>query len=172
MTAYLVSGLPQSTSAGVTTSTYQLAVRAGTLPVRIIKIEPQTGAIFSPTGAMLFQLTRRSGVSMSGGAGAITPIPLREGAQAASATCRYGTVDVDGTPPYPTTPITFTAGTAVSLREQSGGGADYQFPVDYIMSPGSAFVVQSAAFTAPATASACFLSIVIYFEEIPLSRSF
>jgi len=169
---------------------YQLALTAGSLYVRIVKIERTQGSLglngstgFSPYP---YALTRYTGLSVSGGAGAVTPIALREGGPPASSTARYGTAGYTATynsggsyysGTVTSTPLTLTGGTASILRNEPSV-ADYAFPNQVIMAPGSTFLVSGIALPGSwsdqspnysLTGYYGFTTLAIFFEELRLT---
>lgn len=195
MTLYVAAGPPSTeveTGAGPYTytydDTYQLSVTAGSTYVRIVKVE----RIFFSLGNTLplntpYAITQYIGTTVSGGNGSVTPSPLRSFGPAASATSRYArahgvySTNSNGYV-FTSTPLSLSGGTNKVVRSENPIGtlpvqADYQFPADYIMGPGSTFVVSGLAVNGTSSASVygigyyAFRQISIFFEELHLARS-
>lgn len=137
MTAYVAT----ATNAGGAFS--QMGVKCGTTyQMRIAKIE-----IASST-AGTWVISKYTGISFSGGT-AITPLAMREGAPATTATSKQGAT---------------VSGTQALLTSQSiaaTSSASYQFPFDMIISPGNGLWINGVNF----------VSVSVYFEDLRLAWS-
>lgn len=171
MTAYVSIGPPQA--AGFT-FTYQLSVSAATLPMRIIKAEVAMVISGGTATSAACQFSSYIGGTITGGAGAITPSPLRQAAPASFASSRYGTVS-DPVSTVTASSLSFSGGTSVSYGTSLraiGSESEFQFPADYVINPGTAFVAQGSVTTGSSGVYVAFSVCRIYFEELRLSRSF
>lgn len=128
-----------------TVGTLNLGVRAGSFPIRLMRVE-----IVSAGGSgVTYTVTRYSASTLSAGS-SITPFPLRSDAPASSATSRSG---------LPT-------GTATVLKTSTVGAGfielTYEPPGSLIVPPGSAIGVNNAFG----------YMILIYYDEIRLQGGF
>jgi hypothetical protein len=141
-------------------------IKVSSIEYSMLNTVQTTASQYAPSAWGYPEVYRNNGGSASGGT-AITPSPLRHSAAAASATSRVGTgTTVSGTPVFLTaTPnfgnITFPL------------SANYAFPYDVTVAPGSSFLFSivtrvndggSGGATITAT-----VRIAMYFEELRLS---
>ncbi len=141
-----------------------LGVLAGTYPVRISKIEFWGSRVVGgTTGTQIVyaSVTHCAGASFSGGT-SITPLPMRGGAPPSTATVKYGYSSVSGTKSFLTIISTGSPGPSGSPST-----ANYTFPFDYILAPGSAIDVNGGG-TLDNTYN---WAINIFYEELRLAWS-
>lgn len=149
MTAY-------SASLHVTTSPFNTSLALlcpGPYSTRIVRVE-----LFA--GYVLFDLYHHSGASISGGS-TIIPLPMRAGGPDSTQVVKSGAT-VSGT----TTLLTRTVGGSVSGSAAVFGSTQYEFPISYILAPGSAFRV---AFATVNDSTSAFVKV--YYEELRLDYS-
>lgn len=139
-----------------------LGVLAGTYPVRIAQIEfygVYAAGGTSPATSVATSVYNCTGASFSGGT-TITPVPMRGGAPASTATAKYSYSSMSGTKSFLTI---ITAGGAGSATTST-----YTFPFDYIIPPGNAIDV-----SAQGTLSSQYAwAVAVYYEELRLAWSF
>lgn len=158
MTAYTATFTNwPAVSAGIS-----LGVIAGTYPCRIARIEITCGF-----GAF-YEVLNYSGAAFSGGT-TVTPLPLRGGAPATTATAKSsmtmtGTATLITAPHVGTTQVSGTTTTGVPET------LAYDFPFDYIIPTGSGIYVTNLPFNS--STSPTINSLAIYYEELRLSWSF
>lgn len=126
MTTYVAGGQRSATNGDV-------GVKAGTYPIRIATIAAPT----SGAGGYFIYLV--SSITLSGGT-SVTPVPLRAGAPASTATCQVGAATVSGS----------------SLSLDVATSAAWTPAFDLIVAPGAGIKV-----TVGASAY-----VIFYFEEI------
>jgi hypothetical protein len=114
------------------------------------------------------QLWRYTGGSASGGT-ALTPVALRQGSAAASATSRFGSgTSVSGTGAYFANMPPLGVGNFGNISDPPL--ATYTFPADFTVAPGSVLSFQTGTFGAggDGTIGGVF-RIFVYFEELRLT---
>lgn len=154
MTSYLVRFDQSGSFVGAT------AITVGAYPIRISQVNMWCRA----GGGQAYYAHRYEGGTASGGS-AVNVVALRQGAPAASATARVGTVTLTGTARFLggayVAPGSITSGTVTSFP---GSTAQITFPLTTIVAPGSVFTVEGG-FTNS-------LGCEIYFEELRLAGSY
>ncbi|HEX4395435.1 MAG TPA: hypothetical protein VH084_28475 [Mycobacterium sp.] len=162
MTAYVVRH-DQSASPSI-------SILAVTWPIRLASI---TFWSYLTTIAELANVFRYDSGVASGGA--VAPvIPMRQGAPAATATARIGTLTLTGTfhyinstaiSPGQTESVITVGTTLINVHTYGGSTAQIQFPLTTVISPGSSLVVNCSIF---GSRTGC----EIYFEELRLQGSY
>lgn len=155
MTAYMAGyGI------GVDNLHYAIAVgiRAVSYPLRVQRIEA------SPSSASEYLNVYRyaSATSLTGGV-SITPVPMREGSDPATAAARAGTCTTSGA----TVSTISMSGTPSYLTNNAGVSGSYEFPFELIVKPGSGlFVVSQTTAGAVQGAGSVYGFITVFFEEV------
>lgn len=159
MTAYS-SGFYWVQTGTAATSYVNMLVTAGTYPCRIRQIE-----YFGGSNSQ-FQIINYVSPSYTGGT-AITPLPMRGGAPASTATAK---VNVRSIPTGTASPLNVqVVGAPGAAGTTVPGSTNYSFPFDYILPPGSAVFAQVLPGLVTNFWNYC---INIYYEELRLSFSF
>lgn len=172
MTAYLSSGTVNfSAAAGVNTATIRYTLSPGSFEIRILSIEYGLQSVgTSGTNYLAVSrplLNRYSAGSASGGS-AITPVALRQGSAAASASSRFGTgVSVSGTSVYIVNLPPISVSNYFSVSDPAA--VTYQFPVDLTVAPGSVFSIEGLVGAGGDGTISGFVRMNIYFEELRLT---
>jgi hypothetical protein len=157
--------------------TLPVVVNAGT-PAYVIGIKPNTYemrftqlvAANIGTNYIEIDFYRQTGSTLSGGS-AVTPTPLRDGAQPCSATARYGaSLTVSGTALPLFLVYENSASGSVSyyggLESESAGAVTGSSPLPITVAPGGVFYVTfSSAYT-------LYTYVTIFFEELRLQGSY
>lgn len=174
MTAYSTSATVAFSGPGLsTTPQIWCTVAPGSFETKIILIEYgmfSIGDDYTGGNAIVGWTPRfyrySGGVASSGTS--VTPLPLRQGSAAASATSRVGSsVSITGTQAL----IAYPSGQGSG----SGGSTNlnYQFPFDLTVTPGSVFALSTGTITLDGVPSANNISgsirLNVYFEELRLS---
>lgn len=140
-----------------------VAIRAVTWPVRFTKADYSS----INTNRTLAYIRRHEGSTISGGT-ALTPTPLQQGAPAATATARSGSISASGTQRNVALALVSGAGdNALSdgtVQQLSNGAASFQPAIDLIIAPGDVFFL-----TLDANG---WCNVTIYFEELRLNWSY
>lgn len=157
MTAY-------STTASGASVQGQFGLLAGSYTIKINKVVFYITTSFDggATGWNRFSVVLRTGSSLSGGS-AMSITPLRQGAPAATATARAGSITTSGT------------ATTLQFLAVGGGGygattVEYAPPLDLTLRPGDVFSTDGLFDTTNNGANYGFTSYpTIYFEELRLN---
>jgi hypothetical protein len=173
MTAYVAGNTETySSTAGTSAPAKVFALAPQSFEVKLMTIEygiQQVGTSGTNYQSVVRpSLWRYTSGSASGGA-ALTPIALRQGSAAASATSRFGSgTSVTGTGVYIATMPPLGVGNYGNIADPAL--ATYTFPADFTVSPGSVLSFQTGGFGAggDGTIGGVF-RIFVYFEELRLT---
>lgn len=169
MTVYSISATySQDAGTGGSSATVSIILLPGSLDVRVMQYDYTVDSwstnvsVANPASWTFGNKARRNIGGTASGGTLITPTPMRQGAAAASATCRYGIATTSG-------------GTSAFINAlpdvpyPGGGFNSYVWPQDLVISPGSMLVVSFPATWTGSATTTLLTSATLYFEELKLS---
>lgn len=162
MTAYSLIGSVTGSGTGYTVN-YGMGLLAVTYPLRIVSVQLVLIGGIIGEGFAGAEIGGATSASLSGGS-AITPVPTIQGAPPSTASARGGSPGI-------TISGTTTALTAINANA-GNAPASFEFPTDYILSPGSALWASANINESDITGSGQIATstglITFYFEELRL----